>query len=115
MNLAPSNLELVAFAHIKGSDGSAYSSNGFKLTQGSAGNYQLFLDDALTQEPTNSVYPYVVSATLFSGVSGSMDTGMITTGVNGNQTIVVRTIDQTGSAAARDFTLLLYRPIIPLS
>lgn len=42
-------------------------------------------------------------------------TGMITTVFAGNQTITVDTRDQAASSADRDFTLLVWRPVIPLT
>lgn len=113
MEFSRAKMTLVAFAHVKGSDGSTYVSDGFKLTQGSAGYYQLFLNDELTQEPTDGKYPYVVTSSVSSGVSGSSNDGLVQTGLNGNQTITAHTLNLSLQSYAIDFVVMVWRPVFP--
>jgi hypothetical protein len=109
-----SDLTLVAFAKVKGSDGSLLLSNGFMASQRlSAGMYLLTLSDDLAQDPTwnsDGIYPDLL---MFS-IAGNNT--MMIGGSHANQkqiTTAILSADKVFSDC--DHNVLVYRPTRPLT
>ena len=108
MNFSSSNLALVAYAAVLGSDGSMPCSNGLaSSTRVTTGTYQLFLSSSLAQSTTTGAAPDLLVVT--PGKSGG---SLISQSFAASQTTsTMVTVVTNGSDT--DFSLLVLRTILP--
>ena len=109
MNFSSSNLALVAYAAVLGSDGSMSCSGGFaSSTRVTTGTYQLFLSTALAQSTTTGAAPDLISVTPGKSSSGSL-VSQSCAAAQSNSTMV--SVVTNGSDT--DFSLMVWRTVVP--
>lgn len=111
MDFSTSALALVAYASVK-ADGTLLKANGFAACQKLAtGMYLLTLTDDLAQEPQwneSGVYPDILVVSL----AGSNTSTISAHHANAKQ-ISVASMSLTPAYQDNNFSLLVYRPVIP--